>query len=179
MFGKKVTAEELLKLYSALSDEEKQKFLGSVNSTAEESAKDGEQSGTEEETPNPEPTAAASPEKKPDVGDTGNADTETPSGTTAEEPAVPPAEEPAADNAPAPDAQTQDNVAEILEGLGARMQAVEQALKELNELKKLMQEYTAAQADKIGYKGTVPGAKKDYKEMSADELKKEILTGGQ
>ena len=77
-----------------------------------------------------------------------------------------------------------DNQAEMVKALTDRVTALEEAnktlssaLEEFKELKALMEEYTNKQADSFGYKGQIPGAKKDIKDMSADELKSHILQG--
>ncbi len=186
MFGKKTTAEELIKLYSALSNEEKQKFLGAVNG-------DGEEKPTEEPAPDNEPTADADALTEEDKGnEDGNEEPPTPpaeetegAGETPPDPTeeaaptedAPTEETPAEDAPPMPDNQAADNTAEVLEKFGARLSAIEESLKEFAELKELMRQYTQAQADKFGYNGTVPDGKKDYQEMSADEMKAKILNG--
>jgi hypothetical protein len=40
-----------------------------------------------------------------------------------------------------------------------------------------MEEYTKKQADNFGYKGGLLGAKKDYKDMSTEELKARQMKG--
>lgn len=186
MFGKKKTAEELIKLFSALSDEEKQKFLGAVNG-------DGEEKPTKEPAADNEPTADAEAPTEADEGnEDGNEEPPTPlaeetegAGETPPDPTeeaaptedVPTEGTPTEDAPPMPDSQTADNTAEVLEKFGARLSAIEESLKEFADLKELMQQYTQAQADKFGYNGTVPGGKKDYREMSADEMKEKILNG--
>lgn len=188
MFGKKTTAEELIKLYSALSDEEKQKFLGAVNGDG-----NGEEKPTEEPAPDNEPTADAdAPTEENEGNEDGNEEPPTPTaeetegaGETPPDPTeeaaptedAPTEETPAEDAPPMPDNQAADNTAEVLEKFGARLSAIEESLKEFAELKELMQQYTQAQADKFGYNGKVPGGKKDYQEMSADEMKAKILNG--
>lgn len=178
MFGKKQTAEELLKLFSALSEEEKQKFLEVVKG-------DGEEKLTEEPAsdgaPDADVTAEAENENEngkeaptPPAEETEGED-ETSLATTEEAAAT--EEKPAEDAPTVPDSQAVENTAEILEGYGARLTAIEETLKELAELKELMQKFTQAQAEKFGYSGTVPGGKKDFQEMSADEMKNKILNG--
>lgn len=70
-----------------------------------------------------------------------------------------------------------DNSAKVIEALTERVSSLEEELKELSELKELMQEFTSKQAKQYGYQGAVPGAKKSMDEMSAAELKKSILNG--
>lgn len=166
MFGNKKTADELLKLFSALSDEEKQKFLGAVNGEVDAGAESDDEPKAEDEE---QPTPPAEETEEP-----------------AEEPTTPPAvggedapteETPTEDAIPDPDPQAQDNFAEILEGFGKRLSAMEESIKGFEELREQMQKYTQAQADKFGYNGTVPGGKTEFKEMSAAEMRNKILNG--
>lgn len=181
MFGNKKTADELLKLFSALSDEEKQKFLGAVNGEdGADPVPDGEPKAEDEEQPTPtaeETEESAEEPATPAAEETEDAPTEeTPSEDTPVE-GAPTEDAPAEDATPDPDPQAQDNFAEVLEGFGARLSAIEESIKGLEELKEQMQNYTQAQADKFGYNGTIPGGKKDYGEMSAEEMKTKILNG--
>ena len=67
-----------------------------------------------------------------------------------------------------------DNTGEIIEQLTNRLAEVETQLSELNALKEKMEEFTKKQAEQFGYEGKIPGAKKDYKDMSASELSNEL-----
>ena len=71
----------------------------------------------------------------------------------------------------------EDNKDKIIQALTDRVTAVENGLKEFNELKELMQEYTSKQAEQFGYKGSLLGAKKDVKYMSVEELKNRQMKG--
>ena len=71
----------------------------------------------------------------------------------------------------------QDNKEDVVAGLMDRLQAVEEKLATFDELKALMEDYTKKQADSFGYKGAVPGGKKDIHDMSASELKQKMLNG--
>lgn len=73
-----------------------------------------------------------------------------------------------------PNAVEQDNKEEIITQLTERVVALEKTLAEFTELKEKMEEFTKMQADKFGYQGDIPSAKKGYGEMSADELRKEL-----
>lgn len=190
MFGKKTTADELLKLFSALTDEEKQKFLDSVNKGAAPETEAKEEPTPESapetgETPQEEATAETeeTPAEETEEGE-GEAEnkeeTPAPSVEDAQEhpdPTEETPETPAETPIEAHDEQTADNAARVMEGLTARISALEEALKELDGLRELMEKFTKAQADKFGYSGTVPGGKKDIGEMSADEMKEKILSG--
>ena len=70
-----------------------------------------------------------------------------------------------------------DNKDAIIQTLTDRVTALENGLKELDELKELMQEYTSKQAEQFGYKGSLLGAKKDVKDMSVEELKNRQMKG--
>lgn len=181
MFGKKTTADELLKLFSALSDEEKEKFLGAVNNESDaEPDTDSDPDEEVEEKVVPPVEDAKETEEEPVVTPTeGEEDApaeETPTEGAPEE-EVPGEDAPAEDANPDPDPQAQDNFAEVLEGFGTRLTAIEESIKGLEELKEQMQKYTQAQADKFGYNGTVPGGKTEFKDMSAAEMKNKILNG--
>lgn len=70
-----------------------------------------------------------------------------------------------------------DNREDVMQMLTARVGALEEAIKGFDELKAKMEEYTRKQEESFGYKGRTAGAKKDMQDMSADELKRNILTG--
>ena len=75
------------------------------------------------------------------------------------------------------DKVAEDNKDAIIQTLTDRVTALENGLKELDELKALMQEYTSKQAEQFGYKGSLLGAKKDVKDMSVEELKSRQMKG--
>ena len=68
-----------------------------------------------------------------------------------------------------------ENAGEIIRQLTDRVAGLEEQLKELTALKEEMQAYTEKQKKTYGYDGKVRGGKKDYEDMTADELKREIL----
>jgi hypothetical protein len=70
-----------------------------------------------------------------------------------------------------------DNRDAIIHQLSDRVNELSEQIKGLLDLKTLMEEYTTKQADNFGYKGNVLGAKKDYKDMSIDELKAHSIKG--
>ena len=177
MFGKRNTAEELMKLYGALPDEEKKKFLDSVNGPKAEEAESPQKESTEEIQTMEQPPA----EEDGDPADESSAkgSEEQKHEDTSQE--TVPAEEESSETSRLTegesDPQTDENVSEIVKGLTDRLAAVETALKELDELKEQMQKYTQAQADRFGYSGTVAVAPKGYGDMTADEMKRKILSG--
>ena len=75
------------------------------------------------------------------------------------------------------DEMAEDNRDEIIHGLTDKVNELEEQVKSLLELKSLMEEYTKKQADNFGYKGNLLGARKDLKDMSADELKARQMKG--
>lgn len=181
MFGKK-TAEDVLKLFSQLPDEEKAKVLDGLKkpdtedeeqvAEAEEHIEErGEEDGTKDQTAQDVEDESVGEQEKLD----GNEDSQTAKdrideseGTQAYDEAKEDAKE---------DERTEENRSEVLEGLTSRVSAIEEALKELNSLKEQMKDYAAKNAERFGYKGTPFGAKKSMDDMSADELKNEILHG--
>ena len=75
------------------------------------------------------------------------------------------------------DEMAEDNRDDIIHGLTDKVNELEEQVKSLLELKSLMEEYTKKQADNFGYKGNLLGARKDLKDMSADELKARQMKG--
>ena len=76
---------------------------------------------------------------------------------------------------PAPDPVAKDNTAEIIKGLTDKVNSLETLVSELHELKKAMDDYVGKHKDSFGYSGGPAAGKKSYDDMSADELKNEIL----
>lgn len=177
MFGKK-TAEDVLKLFSQLPDEEKAKVLDGLKkpdtedeeqvAEAEEHIEErGEEDGTKDQTAQDVEDESVGEQEKLD----GNEDSQTAEERNEE------SEGTQAYDEAKEDERTEENRSEILEQLTTRVSAMEEALKELNELKEQMKDYAAKNAERFGYKGTPFGAKKSMDDMSADELKNEILHG--
>ncbi len=75
------------------------------------------------------------------------------------------------------DESEKDNSAEVIKALTERIGSLETNIQELMGLKQQMEEYVGKQKDAFGYKSDVRGDKKDYADMSADELKAQILHG--
>lgn len=177
MFGKK-TAEDVLKLFSQLPDEEKAKVLDGLkkpDTEAEEQVAEaeehieerGEEDGTKDQTAQDVEDESVGEQEKLD----GNEDSQTAKDRIDE------SEGTQAYDEAKEDERTEENRSEVLEGLTSRVSAIEEALKELNSLKEQMKDYAAKNAERFGYKGTPFGAKKSMDDMSADELKNEILHG--
>lgn len=183
MFGRKATAEEVLKLFSALSDEEKAKVLEGVKPKTEDEEQifeaeehieeKGEEDGTKDQTAQDIEDESVGEQEKLDGNKTSESAEDVIDESEGAEAAEEAAEPPAADN----DAQTEENREEVVAKLAERLSAVESALKEFGELRSRMEEFTAKQAENFGYKGKSFGAKKDMQDMSADELKESILQG--
>lgn len=176
MFGKK-TAEDVLKLFSQLPDEEKAKVLEGLKQpeaedeaqlpeTEENAEGKGEEGGTTEQTEQPVEEESAGEQETPVDED-----------SQAEQPVAEDTEETQSNGEEVADERTKDNRSEILEQLTTRVSAIEEALKELNALKEQMKDYAAKNAERFGYKGTPFGAQKSMDDMSADELKNKILHG--
>lgn len=178
---KKLSIEEILNAIASLSEEEKAQVKAKIDEPTESEM---------EEKENPEETSTEQvteqPVEKPKTEGVGNELGEQPQGEMPEEES---AEQPMenADNQPVgtetpPQTEElndleQENKEDVIRGLTDRLQVVEEKLAEFEKLKSLMEEYTKKQADSFGYKGAVPGAKKDIHEMSASELKQKMLNG--
>ena len=204
---KKLTLEEILKAIEGLTDEEKAQVAQKVqepvtpekvDETPEEIPEEKEESFEEPTKEKEDVVPEVTPEEKEEIPE------ETPEELSKEKeeeetPVIPeekPTEEPKANvvpqveekpvvpETPAQDTVANDNKDEIIKGLTDRVAALEEAnkaaqtaLEEMKELKALMEQYTQKQAANFGYKGQIPGIKKDIKDMSADELKNHILQG--
>ncbi len=181
LFGKKkLSLEEILEGIKALSDEEKAKVVASAQGEAK-----------------PDPVETEAPVEDAGVEDANGEEVveETATEEVAEEPANEPvAEEATETEAPtepveesadvvlpedqsATDEMANDNRDQIIHQLSDKVNELSEQIKGLLELKSLMEEYTGKQADSFGYKGKVLGAKKDYKDMSTDELKAHAIKG--
>lgn len=186
MLFRKTTAEELLKMFSALSDEEKAKFLEGVKGPTtgeqvekaeEDIAEKGEDSQTAEDRVDESMAMQEKADGDEDSQDANDRVDESEGEEAAAEPepeAV--TEEPSPEEVQESEPVT-DNRDEVLKLLGERLEGLEQRLKELDGLKAQMEEYISKQAESFGYRGHVAGCKKDIQDMSADELKQNILQG--
>lgn len=70
---------------------------------------------------------------------------------------------------------TDDNTAELIKTLTDRVNGLEQLVSELHELKEKMDEYVSKQKETFGYRSTGSDTRKNYDDMSADELKHHLL----
>lgn len=75
------------------------------------------------------------------------------------------------------DEMADDNRDGIIHGLTDKVNDLAKKVESLLELRELMEEYTKKQADTFGYKGGLLGVKKDYKDMSTEELKARQMKG--
>lgn len=183
MFGRKTTAEDVMKLFSALADEEKKKFLDGVKPTTEEQideaktdiAEKGEVRRTEENRIN----ESVGEQEHED----GEDDSQTEDGFKDEFDAMQDAEgkreieETLTERSAEHSDKIEANRDDVMLRLSDRVTALEEGIKALNELKAQMEEYSAKQADSFGYKGRAAESNKSMQDMSAAELKKHILSG--
>lgn len=180
----KKTVDDIVKYISKLSEEEKAELEEKLKSpvpeeNAVEEVEETETADVETEDKGEEVTKSEGEE----VGDetaTEEVAEEIPEG---QEEVGEVTEEPVQDNATldetesARDEMAEDNRDKIIHGLADKVNALEEEVKGLLELKSLMEEYTKKQADNFGYKGNLLGARKDLKDMSADELKARQMKG--
>ncbi len=172
LFGKKpTTLEEVKKAYENLSDDDKKAFHQSIGDRVHESV--GEQEHDAGETDS-QSAAAREHEALGEEHAEGKGDVEElhESDDTPEE-----KQEDAVDEQKADESKAEDNRDEIIEQLSARVGELEKSLKELGELKDKMEEYADKQAQSFGLKGQAIGGKKNIADMTADELKSDILSG--
>ncbi len=172
LFNKKLSLDEILKAIEGLSEEEKAKVKAKMDEGApvEETP---EVENVEEQADN---TAEGESELPKEPGEeVGEAPVEAPGEEQPTEQPTPEGEIPP--QTEELDGAEQDNKDDVVTGLVDRVQALEEKLAELDELKGLMEQFTKKQADSFGYKGAVPGAKKDIHDMSASELKEKMLNG--
>ena len=176
LFNKKMSLEEILKAIEGLSEEEKAQVKAKMNESTEvpeEPQAEAQSDATEEKSNEP---MVEEPSEQVEGEETENLE-----GEEVEEPTqeVEKAPETAPQTEELNDAE-QENKKDVLGGLTDRVQALEEKLAELDELKELkelMEQFTQKQADSFGYKGAVPGGKKDIHEMSANELKQKLING--
>ena len=171
LFNKKLSLEEILKAIEGLSDEEKAQVKAKMEEPVEETSEvenmEESDNGTNEETEQAEEVGEEPVEENAPVEQEG---------------AQEPTEQPNPEGEIQPEAQElnpveEDNKEDVIGALTSRMTALEEKLAQFDELKGLMEQFTKKQADSFGYKGAIPGAKKDIHEMSAAELKEKMLNG--
>lgn len=175
LFGKKKRSiDELIEDIAELSEDEKSKLLAMLNGEnqaeeqpveeepVEEVSEEVEQEELVEETPKEE--VQSEPVEQEGKEEPVQQEEEN-------------AEEVLPESESATDEMANDNRDEIIHQLVDKVNGLSEQIKGLLDLKELMEEYTSKQADNFGFKGNVLGAKKDYKDMSADELKAHVMKG--
>lgn len=176
LFGKKkLSLEEILEGINNLSEEEKAKALSAIQGKEEPKQEEVAQvEETEVETTEGENVEGEQVEEEKAVEEVEEA-TEEP--VAQKEEVDQPVEQTQEGDAvlkqgeSATDEMANDNRDEIIHQLSDKVNELSEQIKGLLELKTLMEEYTSKQAEGFGYKGNVLGAKKDYKDMTTDELK--------
>jgi hypothetical protein len=176
LFGKKaMSLDEILKAINALSDEDKAKLVAEMQGNKAEEEKPVEEveevaEATEEETQDEVPEEAT--EEVTETEETAEPPVEdTPTEEVGSEATEAVAEDGLPEGESARDEMANDNRDEIVHELADKVNALSEQIQSLLELKGLMEEYTQKQADSFGYKGNVLGSKKDYRDMSVEELK--------
>ena len=184
LFGKKkLSLKEILEGIKALSEEEKAQALsviqGENKAEATEETENVEE--TEVEATEGENEEVEKVEETEAVDESNEPVTEPVEPTEEENPLPEPQTEEAdvtlAESESATDEMANDNRDEIIKQLSDKVNELSEQIKGLLELKSLMEEYTGKQAESFGYKGNVLGAKKDFKEMTTDELKAHAMKG--
>ena len=180
LFGKKkLSLDEILEGIKTLSEEEKAQALAAMQGSKDEKPEITEEvENTKEESTEGENVEGEQVEEEKAVENVEDVE------ETTEEPVEPTEDvqekqqlseqtEKAAfpESESATDEMANDNRDEIIHQLSDKVNELSEQIKGLLELKTLMEEYTSKQAEGFGYKGNVLGAKKDYKDMTTDELK--------
>ena len=167
LFKKKLSLEEIIEGIKGLSEEEQAKLKEEMTAPTEETVEETKEEVAVEEVENDNVAE--------EVEETTEEVTEEPTEAVAETEAVEETTEQTEEVATeTPNEVETDNTGEIIEQLTNRLAEVEAQLSELNALKEKMEEFTKKQAEQFGYEGKIPGAKKDYKDMSASELSNEL-----
>lgn len=68
----------------------------------------------------------------------------------------------------------ENNEHEVINLLTSRVIELEKFVESVQPLLDRMNEYTTKQAKQFGYEGEIPGAKKDFRDMSTEELSKHL-----
>ena len=181
LFNKKLSLDDILKGIDALTPEEKAKVkekIGDLDKAEDEREIDKIEETKADTEEVKEEKGEEVTEESEEIGKDVDEIKETAEGE--ETPEEETAEEVTPDDIPEDteqDKAAEDNAETVIKGLTDRVTALEEALKDFDELKKLMEDFTAKQAKQFGYAGAIPGGKKPMDEMSAAELKKGILNG--
>ena len=72
------------------------------------------------------------------------------------------------------DEATEENLAEMVHGLTDRLAQIEEQLNGMLEVKAKLEEMARKKDEAFGYESKIPGAKKDYSSMTANELKNQL-----
>ena len=179
LFNKKLSLEEILKGIESLSEEEKAMLKEKMQEEAKPVEEETEATEPVEETSTEEPTSDGEEvvEETEEVEETAEEPVEEVSNEeNIEESNVETTEEATTEPEQGLNQVEENNQADIIQQMTDRLSALEEKFATFEDLKAKMEEFTQKQADKFGYKGSIPGAKKDYKDMSADELSKELRT---
>ena len=181
LFGKKLsTLDEIKKAYENLSDEDKETFKQSITDRVDESVAaqkedEGEKSEQSAEAEIHEALGEEHAEDKGETEELGEKD------DTPKEEAEDKRDETDEKSSEVETSETEDkpedvskeqvdNRDEIIKGLTDRVTALENGLKELDELKAAMDEYNKKNAERFGYKGKTDTEKKSFNDMSVKEL---------
>ena len=176
LFGKKLSLDEILKGIDELSEEDKAQVKSKMEDLYKaedereiDKIEEEKAEGTEVKDEKEEEVKDESKEIGEDVD---KVETEVENGETVA-PTEEKAEETETDNEELDNVE-KDNKEDVLSNFGERITSLEAKIEELTALKDKMEEFTRKQAEKFGYKGGIPSGKKDYGEMTADELAKEL-----
>lgn len=183
LFNKKLSLDEILKGIDNLSDEEKEKVKEKVEDLYKAEDKREIDKIEEEKADNAEVADEKGEEKQTETEEIGKDVDEVEAEVTGDEAAE--TEEKAEETKTAPADETvkteeelnesdTENKEDVLAGYADRLSALEAKFDELISLKEKMEEFTRKQAEQFGYTGGLPASKKDYGEMSAGELAKEL-----
>lgn len=72
------------------------------------------------------------------------------------------------------DEAAEENLAEMVHGLTDRLAQIEEQLNGMLEVKAKLEEMARKKDEAFGYESKMPGAKKDYSSMTANELKNQL-----
>lgn len=181
LFKKGLTLDEILKGIDGLSDEEKEKVhakMQDLYKAEDEREIDKIEEDKAEDTETEDEKAEEVKDESEEIGkDVDETEEEVESDEEAEKDTDEQSSEETEDDGVETTTEelAEENEHEVIKQLTDRVGELEAKINELNELKEEMQKYTEKQRKAYGYEGQVPGGKKDYKDMTADELKKHIL----
>lgn len=168
LFGKKLSLDEILKGIESLSDEEKAQVKAKMEDIDKAEDEREIDKVEEEKADNEEVKDEKAEEVKEESKEIGKDVDEV------EEKTEEPVEEVKEDEQTEElDKAEEENKEDVMGDLAARVSEIEKRLEYLDDLKDKMEEYTRKQAETFGYKGGTSN-KKEYGDMTADELAKEL-----